>query len=87
MTNRSQSSSNIFAMVDIAVSKALLEGAVGKSKITVPLADLVNDGENVRFRDMGEDLALTVQIETFWDTAREETELEFEEREDDNGTR
>lgn len=79
---RSRSASNVHAVLDYVVSKALLEGRIGRSTVSVPLVDLVNEGEGHRLSADGDDLVLKVEIKTSWDIGTEELETEFEEEPD-----
>lgn len=74
---RSQSASNVYAVLDYIISKALLEGHVGSTWVSIPLEDLVNIGENVKFAEAGEGLVLKVEIKTSWDIGTEELESDF----------
>lgn len=68
--------------MDYAISRALLEGRIGKMHLKIPLADLVNYGESVRASAEGEDVVLRIDIETSWDVGQEEFESEFTETEE-----
>lgn len=80
----SQSANNIHGVLDYAVSRALLEGKVGKVSISVPLSDLVNIGEGLRANEEGEGVVLKVDIQTSFDTGHEELETEFEDDEEES---
>lgn len=81
--NRSPSASDIFAVLDYLISKALLEGRIGKTAVSVPLVDLINEGEGVKFAEAGDGLILKVEMKTSWDTGTEKLESDFIEDDDE----
>lgn len=84
MNDRGTSSANIHGVLDYAISKALLEGIVGKTSLKVYLSDLVNFGEGINLASAGEDLVLKVQIETSWDVGPEELVSDFDKTEEED---
>lgn len=77
--SRPQAGADIHAVLDYAISQALLSGKVGKQNISVPLSDLMNAGEGLRITEDGEGIVLKVEIKTSFDIGTESLESEFEE--------
>jgi hypothetical protein len=72
------------SVLHYAVTKALMEGITGKTKVNIPLNDVEDKYEDVGIAPDGQDLILTVTIITEWD-AGESLNVEFEETGDNYG--
>lgn len=72
------------SVLHYAVTKALMEGITGKTKVCIPLKDVEDPYEDVGIAEDGQDLVLQVTIITEWDT-NQDLDVEFEETGDNYG--
>lgn len=77
-----QASSSAHAVLSYMISNAMLRGKTGKTKIIIPLTDILQPaGEGPVMASDAEDVVLEVFIETNW-SAAQNTELDVEMDED-----
>ena len=82
---KGRAEADIHVVLNYIVSKAVLEGKVGHSTITVPLTELIAGYEGYELDEKIQDYALTVRIETMWDEAPlepEDFDSQFSEEEE-----
>lgn len=77
----------IHSALEYIISRAILEGKIGESVISIPLTNFETPHESFKFTDDAQDLALKLTIQTDWISAEEaeeliETNLDEEEQED-----
>ena len=81
---QNKASSMAHSVLHYAVTKALMEGVTGKTKVYIPLNDVEDKYEDVGIAEDGQDLVLGVTIITDWD-AGQDLDVEFEETGDNYG--
>jgi membrane carboxypeptidase/penicillin-binding protein PbpC len=66
---KGKAESDAHVVLNFIISKAVLEGKIGHSTLTIPLAELVDPDEGFDLDEKIQDYALKIRIETSWDSA------------------
>lgn len=64
------------------ISRAVLEGKIGDSTLSIPMTDFITEFEGIKFTEDITDLVLKIKIITSWDSADGEA-LEINVEDDD----
>jgi hypothetical protein len=81
-----QKNSDAHSLLQLLVSRAVLEGVVGEACINIPLSDMMDPYEGLKFTEDAADVVLKVRIITEWEDAddvEEIIEMNLDEGEDD----
>jgi hypothetical protein len=81
---KGNSAAAVHAVLEYAITKAVLQGKTGDTIVTLPVKDLVAPEEGVDLPD-AEGLALQVTITTEWTSDEEALEIVDDEEGDING--
>jgi len=83
-----KASMDAHAALDLAISRAILEGKTGMIKLRIPLTDYAEPYEGIEFAGDAEGLAVEVEIRTGWAEPVYDVEVEEEfinESEEEDG--
>lgn len=77
-----KSSSDAHALLQILISRAVLQGTVGEASINIPFIEIADPYEGIKLTEDALDLVLKVRITTEWEDAADvesKVETNFEE--------
>ena len=61
-----QDNSNVHAALQYLISKAIMQGKLGKSTMYIPLTDFMQSFEGLQFEPEASDLILKINMSTEW---------------------